>query len=54
MGYDDGKEFKRSSRKKFGGAQKDIGYLNIKKPVTKNKVIEDEIEEEMSSDGEGD
>jgi hypothetical protein len=56
IGFDDGKEFKRSSRKKFGGRPKgalsDFPYLNFQKSnnISKNQVIEDEIEEETSSE----
>lgn len=56
LGFDDGKEFKRSSRKKFSGraktGYKDFPYLNIKmgRNMGRNTFVEEEIEEETSSE----
>ena len=56
IGFDDGKEFKRSSRKKFSGRTKgplnDFPYLNIQRArnIGRNTFVEDEIEEETSSE----
>ena len=57
LGFDDGKEFKRSSRKKFGGGRpkgplKDFPYLNIQRAsnMVRSTFVEDEIEEETSSE----